>query len=368
MTAFNISEMRNSSVWTLYRQREEVDLEPAYQREGDIWPLDKRQLLVDTILNGFDVPKLYVHKLSEPTDVGGRQVTMAVVDGKQRLSAMWDFIQGRFPLSRDFVYLRDEGINLSNFKYADIAREHPDIKADFDAYNLDVVAIETDDLEIIEDLFYRLNEAMPLNAAEKRNARPGPLPRLVRQLALHAFFVNKVPFSNRRYRHLDLSAKMLLQSSRQDVGDTKKAYVDSFFNNHARDGENDLQPIFETASGILTLLDNVFADRDPLLRSIGMLLLYFMAMRRAVEVGQTAVITRPALAAFEERRVLNRVTAENDIGEADYDLLEFDRYTQSPNDAIALRFRLRVLDEKCFHGRLRLSAPETGEGADPEAT
>lgn len=364
MTAFHISELRNSSVWTLYRQREEIDLEPPYQREGDIWPLDKRQLLVDTILNGFDVPKLYVHKLSEPTDVGGRPVTIAVVDGKQRLSALWDFIQGGFPLSRDFVYLRNEQINLSNFTYGDIAREHPDIKADFDAYNLDVVAIETDDLEIIEDLFYRLNEAMPLNAAEKRNARPGPLPRLVRQLAAHPFFVQKVPFSNRRYRHYDLAAKMLLQASRPGIGDTKKGYVDAFFDAHVRDNEADLMPIFDSASRILEEMAKVFADRDPLLRSIGMLLLYFLAMRRAVEMNGAAIINRPLLAEFEQRRVLNRVTAENDIGAADYDLLEFDRYTQSPNDAIALRFRLRVLDEKCFQGRLGVTAAGGGEGAE----
>jgi hypothetical protein len=63
-------------------------------------------------------------------------------------------------------------------------------------------------------------------------------------------------------------------------------------------------------------------------------------------------MTRPALIDFENTRRRNREIAEVDIARADYDLLEFDRYTQSPNDAVALRFRLGVLDRIAFGGEL----------------
>jgi len=33
-------------------------------------------------------------------------------------------------------------------------------------------------------------------------------------------------------------------------------------------------------------------------------------------------------------------------------LLEFDRFTQSPNDGIAMRFRMAVFDEHLFQGAL----------------
>ncbi|MGO9527878.1 MAG: hypothetical protein ACLPT4_03915 [Verrucomicrobiia bacterium] len=46
---------------------------------------------------------------------------------------------------------------------------------------------------------------------------------------------------------------------------------------------------------------------------------------------------------FEVLRVKNRKTAEEDITKADYDLLEFDKYVQSPNDSYAMEIRLRVL-------------------------
>jgi hypothetical protein len=55
---------------------------------------------------------------------------------------------------------------------------------------------------------------------------------------------------------------------------------------------------------------------------------------------------------FEEQRRGNREKAEANLAEADYSLIEFDRYTQSPNDGIALRYRLGVMDRLVFEGRL----------------
>jgi hypothetical protein len=48
----------------------------------------------------------------------------------------------------------------------------------------------------------------------------------------------------------------------------------------------------------------------------------------------------------------NRSIAETDIASADYRLLEFDRFTQSLNDAYAMRIRLAVIDERAFGGKL----------------
>ena len=58
-------------------------------------------------------------------------------------------------------------------------------------------------------MFSRLNEAVPLAAAEKRNAFGGPLTVIFRQLAEHRFFKEKAKISASRYRHHDLVAKLL---------------------------------------------------------------------------------------------------------------------------------------------------------------
>lgn len=356
--AFSLGALVSSSVWSVFRLRERIQMDPVYQRESDIWTLEKKQLLIDTIINGFDVPKIYMHKFTSQLPAPTPGLEYAVIDGKQRLSAIWDFIQGNISLSSEFAYVRQEGIDLSGFTYADLSQEFPDIKADFDSYHLSVVTIETDEIELVEDMFSRLNEAMPLNAAEKRNARPGPLPEAVRHLCNKVLFIDKIPFTNRRYRHFDLGAKMLYLASRDTVADTKKAYIDRFFEAHRFSQPGDINLFVTKANVIVDAMASIFVDKDPLLRSVGMISLYYLLFERAIDEGKEALITREALDGFEKIRLKNRVKAEINIAEADYKLLEFDRYTQSPNDAIAMRFRLAVIDQVLFNQDLGFEFPE----------
>lgn len=351
MTNFNIGYKRDSSVWSMYRIRDRIDLNPSYQREGDIWDSDKRQLLIDTIINGFDVPKLYLHKLTMTTPSGVNDY--AVIDGKQRLSTMWDFIKGGFALANDFEYVKDDKIKLGGKTYSDLSAEFPEIVADFNAYQLTVVTIETSDVELIEDMFSRLNEAVPLNAAEKRNAKPGPLPQAVRTLSKMPFFENKVPFTNKRYRHLDMAAKMLYLASRGGAADTKKAYLDKFFLDNSASNTSNIQILLDKTKKILDEMDKIFTDSDNLLRSVGIIILYYLLFDRAIGAGQVNLISRAKFSEFDTKRKDNRVAAEEDIAKADFDLLEFDRLTQSPNDGVALKFRLAVVDQHIFGGKLK---------------
>lgn len=339
--------------------RDQIDMNPVYQRESDIWTPEKRQLLIDTIINGFDVPKVYMHKFADGSGSSASPSReFAVIDGKQRLSTMWSFIQGKFALPSDFTYVKDESVKLGGLTYADIARDFPDIKADFDSYKLDVVTIETPELELIEDMFSRLNEAMPLNAAEKRNARPGPLPSAVRSLVAGPLFSAKLPFTNRRYRHYDLAAKMFFLANRDAVSDTKKAYIDRFFEANAASTAADIASFVGRTQEATQAMSGVFVDKDPLLRSVGMIILYYILFEKALGMNLIGILTRPTFLAFEDERTKNRESAEHDIASADYKLLEFDRYTQSPNDGVALRFRLAVIDEKAFGGQFGFEFPE----------
>lgn len=80
------------------------------------------------------------------------------------------------------------------------------MRINFDSTSLPIVAISTDDLELIEDMFSRLNEAVPLNAAEKRNAIGGTMAKIVTKISLHKFFKDHVNFSNKRYQHKEAAA------------------------------------------------------------------------------------------------------------------------------------------------------------------
>ena len=275
-----------------------------------------------------------------------------MIDGKQRLNAIWAFIDGDYALSSDFEYVRDGKVGLRDLKYSEMAIKYPDVKQDFDSWKLDIVSIETDDLELIEDLFSRLNEAMPLNAAEKRNAYKGPLPAVVRRVSKHEFFATRLPFGNRRYRHFDIVAKMLYSAHRGGVPDTKKAYIDEFFRNSVKFDTKDVKKMESRVSSVLDYMSLIFVKADPLLRQVGMNMIYYHLFSKMLGDGSKGAIDRKSLLEFDEKRAENRKLAADDIAAADYDLLEFNRYTQWPNDGIAMKFRLGVLDQHLFDGKL----------------
>ena len=345
---FDITELHGNSVWKLYRMRDRIQLDPEYQRLSDIWTLDKRQLLVDTILNGFDVPKLYLHKFHEPIKKGGRIYDYAIVDGKQRLETVWNFIGGKIALADDFEYFKDDAVKAGGMTYVELGGAYPDLKVQFDSFPLTAICIETDELEMIEEMFSRLNEAAPLTAPEKRNAYGGPLPVAIRKLASAQFFTKNLPFPNKRYRHFDLATKFLLAEYKEKVVDTKKAYLDEFVDDFSDKPRTTMPNFLSCAQKTVADIGAIFVNKDVLLRQVGMVTVYYHLFRLARDEGWVADISRKKFLDFEKLRDANRIKAETKFAEADYDLIEFDRYAQSPNDAGAVKFRLRVILDKVF--------------------
>ena len=88
-----------------------------------------------------------------------------------------------------------------------------------------------------------------------------------------------------------------------------------------------------------------FLASDKLLKSSGMVILYYLLFQKSQGQAWRRNITRSKLMAFENKRQRNRKKAEDDIASADYDLLEFDRLTQTPNDQYAIKFRLELLEK-----------------------
>jgi hypothetical protein len=328
--------------------RDRILLDPEYQRLSDIWTMDKRQLLIDTILNEFDVPKLYLHKFHEPVKRGAKSYDYAIIDGKQRLETMWSFVDGKMALAEDFEFFKGSKVKAGNMTYAELGKAYPDLKVQFDSFQLTTVCIETDELEMIEEMFSRLNESAPLTAPEKRNAYGGPLPGAIRKLASESFFTGNIPFPNKRYRHFDLATKFLYAENDGKVVDTKKAYLDRFVENFAGQSRGKMPSFLKLAQDNVTRMAGVFIQKDPLLRQVGIVLLYYHLFRVAHEQGWVQTITRKRLADFDKLRELNREKAEQGLTRANYDLIEFDRYAQSPNDAYAIKFRLKVLLREVF--------------------
>ena len=145
-----------------------IDLDPPYQRPADAWDRPRQQRFIDSLLNGFDVPKFYLHDVR-----GGPRPSIAytVVDGKQRLTAMWSYLADGFGLADDFVSTSCPP-GLESVPRPRAAMRDSDLPAPWrtalrQTY-LSVVLIQDATLDEIEELFARLNSGVPLAADHPR--------------------------------------------------------------------------------------------------------------------------------------------------------------------------------------------------------
>lgn len=68
-----------------------IDMDPEYQR-GFVWTLEDKRALIDSIFNNVDIGKFVL--ASRPYKDGEKG--FEIIDGKQRLSAIKEFFEGRF--------------------------------------------------------------------------------------------------------------------------------------------------------------------------------------------------------------------------------------------------------------------------------
>jgi hypothetical protein len=339
MKNFEINEMSDSSILALNDIRDTIQIDPDYQRPGGVWSRKNKQLFIDSLLNGYDIPKLYFHRLSGSYAKPG--FDYAIIDGRQRLEAIWGFIDGDFALADDFKFFDNENFDAAGMTFEEIEQEYPRLLIRFHARTLSVMIVVANDLDFIEDMFSRLNEAVPLNAAEKRNALGGPLPAIIKDIAKHPYFANKVKFPGTRYRYFDVAAKILVQQANDDVVDTKKARLDDFVKkNKAKTAKNFANLVKETKAN-LDILCGVFSDKDDLLKSSGMSVVYYVLAKR----GVVKKISRNKLVKFEKARMENRERFAQDEDDVNYLWIEYDELAQSANDAAAIKARVETLEE-----------------------
>lgn len=347
MSYIETNPIQHSTILRIYSEKDEIITDPEYQRNGGVWTLEKKKLLIDSIINNYDIPKIYFHQFSrdEKRDTGK---SYAIIDGKQRLEAIWGFIEGDYCLDNDFDYQDNPSLQLGGLSYDDLAKEHPKVLINFDSFVLPIIGVQTDDLDLIEDMFSRLNESAPLNAAEKRNAFGGDMVRAIREVASHSFFTQKVRFNNNRYQHYEAAAKFLLVETSEHesnkIIDTKKVYLDSMARRY-KSGQSTLVEDFKkTIVGELDTMTNCYTNGDHLLRAQGSMVVNYLLFKWANE--NNININRSWLLTFDQAVKDNRNSAETNYENADYELLEFDRLSQQgTNDASSIKERLRILKE-----------------------
>ncbi|WP_235444017.1 DUF262 domain-containing protein [Idiomarina zobellii] len=139
-------------------ERKEVLINKEYQRGSGLWPDSARSYFIDTILEGYPFPKIYLYQIFN--EMVNRPIK-EVVDGQQRLTTIIDFYSNKFRLtsaSRDYKGMKFEDLD-------------DDAKQRFISYQIEVSTILSAKRSELLEMFRRINAyTAPLSAAEKRHA------------------------------------------------------------------------------------------------------------------------------------------------------------------------------------------------------
>ncbi len=338
-------EQKTLSWWNIHRT--EIDMEPLYQRRGRLWSSADKAYLIDSILNGFDIPKIYIADFTwGDSPLNLQRLPYAIIDGKQRFEAIFDFFDGNLVLNRDFAYRRDKGLKLGRLGYRDLQREHSAVAEEFENYNLHVMSVIASSEEPINELFVRLNRSKPLTGAEIRNAMGGPVPEMLTEIANHDFFKTVVRFSVKRGQDQNTAAKLLLFEYSDRPRETKKTVLDRFVRDAASfdaDERSKLELAGRRVLDVLQDMSSIFLPKDDLLASAGSVPVFYWLIRGFTEDLQSKL--RGFLVQFEESRRKNRMLVREQPNSdlIDSELVEYDNYNRSTNDQSSHEGRHKIL-------------------------
>jgi hypothetical protein len=149
------------SLTTLITKRV-IDLEPKYQRRFR-WDDKRKSKLIESFLMNVPIPPIFLNE----DDFG----KYSVIDGKQRLSAINDFVTGKLTLKDLEVFKDLNGLNMFDLpiEFQNSVKIRATVRA--------IIILRQSDKDIKYEVFQRLNTGgVKLNAQEIRNsAFPGLL-------------------------------------------------------------------------------------------------------------------------------------------------------------------------------------------------
>lgn len=157
------------SILEIYQkvQSKKLVLDPDYQR-NPIWKPDKKTAFIESLYMGIIIPPIYVVEIPGESILDG--VSYEVVDGKQRLTTILEFIENKFYLGHKALEYYSDW--FSHKRFLQIQAEYPELTNEMLSSVLDIYVITANSPEFTKyDIFSRLNKGSePLKVNEIRKA------------------------------------------------------------------------------------------------------------------------------------------------------------------------------------------------------
>lgn len=317
-----------------------LDLDPPYQRRS-VWNQQYREFFIETVLLRYPAPAIFVHEAITPEGAA----TYSIVDGKQRLTTIFEFASDEFPVGKDSQIPELSGMKFSSL---DDATKHA-----FWTYQFSVEYLPATDEGTLTNVFDRINRNVSrLTAQELRHARfSGEFASLAE--VLNDYLVQELPegvpnialASRRQMKDVELVAQLLLyieagHAQSYSQNDLDVAYSD-------RDTEwNKRQEVEQDFRSVVGKLKKLFTQPEmgaAPLRRIKNQADFYSLFGVYVDLERTAIVPKPEQAAVRLQRFFEIVGDPNARESNSQALRYFDAARSASNDLRQRSSRIEII-------------------------
>lgn len=255
---------------SMYDGKHTLQMDHVIQRQSGQWDGDrlKKSLLIHSIFANYPVPPVYCLKEA----ISDKDYSYSILDGKQRLTTIFDFIDGRYPLDTETpsVIIDDTVYELGGKYFTDLDTE---CQQELLRFKFTIYGFEDADDDLIEEIFFRLNNSTPLSKPQKAMPLCGvENAKFIKSILSDRFFSEICQFSALQRRKSDdmctlLQGMMLLDNRYEGYeftsisADEIMRYAASIKNNYSEEQKNRLYDIID-------YLEKVFPEKDKMLKKI----------------------------------------------------------------------------------------------------
>lgn len=206
--------------------RKTIKLNPDYQRRHR-WSAEASSRLIESLILNIPIPYVYISldvDVDEEIDDSDEQYRYSVIDGQQRITAIYDFMKCKYTLTGLEVLSPLNGANYKELPPFLIRR--------LEERTLKCLRIDsTIDSQVKYDIFERLNTgALKLESQELRNAiYRGPFKELLIELCKNEDFKNCTNLSDKKISKMD-DQEIILRFFSLHYNDGYKEYKSGFKN------------------------------------------------------------------------------------------------------------------------------------------
>lgn len=238
-----VIQQSDFSLWAISQMVEgsSINVSPHYQRR-ERWNVEKQSALIESFLINVPVPPVY---LSED-DYG----TYSVIDGKQRITSICNFLSGKLKLKNLKEFLQLEGLTFQELpmELRNALSVRPYIRV--------ITLLKQSDPNLKYEVFLRLNTGgEKLRNQEVRNvAYSGPFNDLLFELSENEYLKEKLKIRSPKataYRNMDDVEHVLrfftIKENWADMGNVLSVEMDNFMASHRNDKVRDFKKMYNNS-------------------------------------------------------------------------------------------------------------------------